>query len=174
MKAKDRMLERQGRLSHKRLLEVLSYDPVTGVFKWLVSTSNRAPTGSVAGSVREDGIYITVDGTRFLAHRLAWFYANGVWPSDQLDHRDLDQTNNRIRNLRESTQGQNCCNVKIRRHCRSGIKGAHWHGQSGRWMAQIRVDNKRIYLGIFATPQEAGAVYAVASAKYHGDFGRVS
>jgi hypothetical protein len=63
--------------------------------------------------------------------------------------------------------------VKIRRHNSSGIKGAHRH-QSGRWMAQIRVDNKRIYLGLFATPEAAGAAYAEASKLYHGEFGRIA
>lgn len=40
--------------------------------------------------------------------------------------------------------------------------GATWHRQRGRWQAQIRINRKNIYLGLFATAAEAQSAYRVA------------
>lgn len=170
--AKDRMLERQARLSRERLLEVLSYDPATGVFRWLVSTSNRIKIGAVAGQLIKGARWINVDGTRFAAHRLAWFYVKTVWPDGDIDHHDVNPDNNIFVNLREAFGGQNHCNCRVRKHCRSGVKGAHWHSQAKRWTSRISLNKKHHYLGLFDTVEEAAAAYAEASARFHGEFGR--
>lgn len=174
MADKEKMALRQARLSHRRLLEVLSYDPATGVFRWLVSTSNRVKVGAQAGRIQKGARIISVDGTKFLAHRLAWFYVYGVWPADQIDHEDLNQDHNAISNLRESTQAENARNVRVRRHAKSGMKGAHWHKGARRWMSQIVVDGQNFYLGLFDEPEAAAAAYAAASQNLHGKFGRVA
>jgi hypothetical protein len=37
-------------LTAKRLRKVLSYAPTTGIFRWKVSASSRAPVGAIAGA----------------------------------------------------------------------------------------------------------------------------
>jgi hypothetical protein len=72
-------------LTHERLTEVLSADPATGVFRWRVRPSNRVHVGDRAGVVGVTGHrFITIDGEKLLASRLAWFYAHGVWPTGDI------------------------------------------------------------------------------------------
>jgi hypothetical protein len=42
-------------LTASRLRKLLSYDKTTGLFRWLVRTSNRIRIGGIAGSRHRDG-----------------------------------------------------------------------------------------------------------------------
>lgn len=163
-------------LTVERLRQVLHYDPVTGNLTWLVSTSNRAPVGSVAGcrDPRSGYVLLRIDGTLYFAHRLAWFYMTGVWPADLLDHRNLIRSDNRWENLREATYSQNFQNSGRRKDNTSGIKGVSWDAQRGLWRAQICVEGKRMVLGRFASKDSAAAAYSNAANQYFGEFARVA
>lgn len=162
------------KITAERLREVLDYDPGTGAWTWLVSLGSRAQAGCRAGKYRmKRGGYrrITIDGTSYLAHRLAWLYVHGEWPSRVIDHRDGDGANNAEYNLREATQSQNCGN-SIR--SRPGLKGAYWHRLRGRWMAAITVNRKQVHLGYFDSAELAHAAYKNAAIAAFGEFARFS
>jgi hypothetical protein len=102
-------------------------------------------------------------------HRTIMGYPVGF----NVDHEDGDGLNNRRANLRKATHGQNMHNQRIARDNTSGFKGVSYHKARGKFQALIGIDGKRKYLGIFDTPEEAYAAYCHASAKYHGEFGRL-
>src|SRR5260370_40019772 len=95
-------------LTQERLHSLLDYDPDSGVFRWKCSCDHgrrgRRSAGDVAGGWaggRNSAYWmIGIDYRRYLAHRLAWFYVHGEWPPHQIDHIDLDKTNNTLVNLR--------------------------------------------------------------------------
>jgi hypothetical protein len=89
-----------------------------------------------------------------------------------VDHRDGDGLNNRRDNLRLATRSQNMHNRRVNRNSKSGFKGVFWHKAGKKWMAQIKINGEPIYLGLFASPEEAHAAYRRASEQYHGEFGR--
>lgn len=97
-----------------------------------------------------------------------------------VDHKNGDPLDNRRENLRECTHAQNMRNRKIHRNNRSGFKGVTrdaWAAKLGRpriWRATITVAGRKFRLGRFLTPQSASRAYRVASAKFHGEFGRVT
>ena len=99
-------------LTINRLKEVLRYDAETGLFTWIVRTSNRVKIGSVAGTLVCGYLSIHIDGERFQAHRLAWFYMKGNWPYAQLDHRNGVRSDNRWNNLREAPGSLNHENLR--------------------------------------------------------------
>lgn len=68
-------------LTQKRLKEVLSFDPETGVFVWK-NTWHHIHEGKRAGNVSKKTGYrsIMVDGIDCLAQRLAWLWVHGQWP----------------------------------------------------------------------------------------------
>jgi hypothetical protein len=151
-------------LTHEKLLELLHYNPATGIFTRRIS-AGRWHAGQVCGWKNSNGyIRLEIDDRRFYAHRLAWFYVNGQWPHRHLDHANRNREDNRICNLREATPSQNLGNSKGK----SGrLKGTTRRG-NGRWVAQLGAK----YLGTFDTEWEAHLCYVAAANKAFGAFAR--
>jgi hypothetical protein len=97
----------ENELTHEDLLDLLEYNPETGIFHWRRSRPGiRADR--VAGTKSRYGYWqIMVRSRSYLAHRLAWFYVHGKWPVDVLDHIDGKKLNNRISNLRDVSLKEN-------------------------------------------------------------------
>jgi hypothetical protein len=173
------MKSREAKLDHATLTRLLDYDPSTGVFRWKERTSNRVKVGDVAGVVdtreKKGHRYLCINGIRYAAHRVAWFYVKKVWPKLEIDHRNLCGDDNWIDNLREATHQQNMRNVAMRKRNRTGFKGVVPHSQAkNKFTAQISVDGVTRYLGLFNTPEEAHQRYAEASLVHHHEYGRSS
>src|SRR4051812_21172063 len=93
------------------LKKVMHYDPLTGIFTVF---PRRGTKGRVTrGSLNPNGAYVfTVGKKLYYAHRLAWLYMTGAWPSSGIDHRDCDPQNNRWHNLRLADQSENNMNAR--------------------------------------------------------------
>lgn len=154
-------------LTAARLRELLHYDPETGVFTNRV-VRPRTVLGAVAGGHDSYGyITISVDVRRYLAHRLAWLYVYGEWPSKNLDHINGVRDDNRIANLREATQAQNLQNRAAASIGRSGVLGVGWDSSRKKWVASIKHQGKARHLGRFSTVEGAQAAYLAAKAQLH-------
>lgn len=147
-------------LTQEELKRLLDYNPETGVFTRLVGITYNSPLGSEAGSIAIIGYrYICLLGSKYLAHRLAWFYVHGVWPNGEIDHINGDRADNRIGNLRVVTHAEN-------QHNTPKAKG-YYRREYGRWSADIKVNNVKIRLGTFPTEADARAAYLEAKKIYH-------
>jgi len=163
------------KLTPEHLKEMLHYNPETGVFTWRVSRRGTAKQGTEAGSVNGDGYRrITINGSKFLAHRLAWLYVHGVLPENELDHKNRDKDANWIANLREATRVENTRNKRRNSNNTSGFKGVSWHRAAKKFCADIGIAGKTIHLGLFETAEAASSAYEAAAAKAFGEFYRQS
>jgi hypothetical protein len=89
---------------------------------------------------------------------------------DHRNHRTLDCR--RRTNLRICTNAQNSANRKgPDTRSTSGIRGVCWNRHRKKWVAQIGVDGKIIYLGAFADKAAAATAYAAANRQHFGSFG---
>ena len=114
-----------------------------------------------------------IDGRRYLAHRLAWFYVYGEWPRKGLDHINRDRLDNRIANLREADHAQNVQNRGPMSNNKSGFKGVFFNPRHTQpWQAQITARGQYFNLGRYATAEEAHEAYKEAAARLHGEFAR--
>lgn len=166
--------EKQNRLTQKQLKEVLHYDCDTGLFSWIVSKSGINKNSKTAGWERLGYTCITICGKDYRAHRLAWLYVYGEWPSEFIDHINKVRSDNRIANIRLATLKENSKNQSIPRHNTSGIMGVGWRESRNHWYAQIASDGKNIYLGSFNDKFEAICCRMSANNKYgfHENHGR--
>lgn len=157
-------------ISVERLRSLMRYDPATGRFHRLYS-SGRNGAGEIAGYAHCKGYWtICVKQELFLAHRLAWFYMTGEMPRDEIDHINGDRRDNRWSNLRSVSVTMNRQNIR-RAFATSttGRLGVARHKRLGadRFSARICVSGVHHHLGMFATPDEAHAVYLQAKRQLH-------
>ena len=77
-------------IDHERLLQLVNYDPDTGVFTRRVRLGSRGPIGSHMGWINgppgRRRRTILVEGHCITAGRLAWFYMTGEWPAEEVRH----------------------------------------------------------------------------------------
>jgi hypothetical protein len=154
-------------LTLKRLKECLHYDPDSGIFTRRIITGPRAHIGDIAGNKRPDGyIRITLDGKKYYANVLAWFYVTRKWPERDVDHKNGIRDDNKFRNLRHVSKSINSQNQrKAKINNRTGLLGVGRHGR--RFHARININGKKIHLGSFRSPKLAHAAYLAAKRKWH-------
>lgn len=96
----------------------------------------------------------------------------GISIDQHVDHRNTNTFDCRRSNLRSATNAQNHWNTGARSDNISGVKGVFWDSRDRKWRAEIRVNRRKIYLGYFADLQDAVEARRIATAEYHGEFGR--
>lgn len=153
-------------LTLKRLKELLSYNPETGDFHWLVPRG-RAKKGDLAGCTHGYGHrQITIDRKQYRAHRLAWFYIHGKWPEEEIDHIEHDQSDNAINLLRDVPHKENQKNRKLNSNNTSGVAGVCFRPLKNKWKAYISVNRKVKNLGEFTSFKEAVEARKEAEVRY--------
>lgn len=110
---------------------------------------------------------IRINGKKIKRHRLIAYCFLGLTnivgksgADDCIDHLNGNRTDNRVENLRITTnQGNNQNNTKAKGYC--------WRKLANKWHSRIRVDKKQIHLGYYDTQEEARNAYLTAKAKHH-------
>lgn len=102
-----------------------------------------------------------------IMHRVIMNNPNGL----QVDHIHHDTLDNRKCNLRTCTASQNMMNRGLFKNNKSGYTGVYLCKKSNKWRAQININKKQTYLGMFSNKHEAARVYNRYCKKHHGEFG---
>jgi hypothetical protein len=118
--------------------------------------------------------YVTRNGPRVHGGKRATIFMHEILlpceSGKKPDHKNRNPLDNRRENLRPSTHAQNKANGKKQRNNTSGFKGVSLEKRRGSWIAYIKLNQKRIYLGSFASAQQAAVAYDIAAIKYFGEF----
>ena len=109
-------------------------------------------------------IRIKINNKLYLLHRIIYKYFNEDWDityshSNQIDHIDINPSNNRIENLRRINNSQNLKNRNKFKNCSSKFKGVSWHKSTNKWKAYISIAGKLKHLGYFTNEEEAAEAY---------------
>lgn len=76
------------------------------------------------------------------------------------DHINGDRLDNRRANLRAVTPAESQQNRPSNRRVTSRFRGVSWHAHTRKWRAQVQLDGKSHYLGVFEREEDAAAAAA--------------
>jgi hypothetical protein len=160
-----------------KLREILAYDAHTGELTWKTDVKySRAKAGEKPKyTIDKDG-YMRLKANRkvHIAHRVAWMIVNGEIPHDmQIDHVNHDRTDNRLENLRLVSNKGNQRNRSLNKNNKTGLCGVRRRWKNS-YIADIRVNGKKISLGSFDNIFDAACARISAQNKYnfHKNHGR--
>lgn len=151
------------KFTQEQLHRVISYDPESGRFTRLITTSSNAKSGEECGNMDSQGyLRFRVLGQEFRAHRLAVFYMTGEWPS-VTDHINGDRSDNRWSNIKVTDSKGNARNLSTRHDNKSGHKGVTWDNRREKWLVQIGRDGEKVTIGRY---KDRDLAVAMAKAAY--------
>jgi hypothetical protein len=153
-------------LSAERARELFVYDAERGV---VIRRSNGRVVG---GRNRKGYLAVRIDRRHYYVHRLIWLLVHGRYPAEVIDHINGQTDDNRLSNLRETTNRLNVASSKLSATNTSGLKGVSWHAGAGKWRATIRCGGKQVHLGFFEDKQMAAEAYRQAAVLDRGEFAR--
>lgn len=150
----------------KELIGNFEYNPVNGHIIRLVSHRADQLIGERVGyRCNIHGYrYFKFKGKRYREHTVAWFLATGE--STMLDHVNGIRDDNRLSNLRKTTNALNMQNKGAYRNNQCGTTGVS-ATRYGKWTARISLNGKTKHLGNFETIDEAKSAYLNAKEKLH-------
>jgi hypothetical protein len=156
-------------ITKERLLETYSFDGSRFFYKL------PARGGREAGYNVEGYRYMMVDLKPYPTHHLVWLMHHGELPEQgyDVDHINMDRSDNRIENLRLATRSQNMMNMPAHVDSKSGIKGVSWREDTKKWSVRVTIGNG-VYksFGSYDNLELAELVAQEAREKYHGEFAR--
>lgn len=146
-------------LSQSYLKEILRYDETTGVFSW-VKHKPQQRKDIPPGFVNKDGYHIIkINHKAYKAHRLAWLYVHGEFPSIFVDHINRNRSDNRIANLRLATMSENLHNIEKSKNNTTGYLGVSYSKTAKKYVANLTVNRVPYFLGYFDSAKEASIAY---------------
>jgi len=177
-------MTRQSDVPFAEITSRLAYNPDTGAFKW----KNSGYPNKV-GYIDKDGyLQIGICGATFRASHLAFLFMGKeppAWP-DTVNHINRCRLDNRWRNLEILGNAKNASDGAAIRWDKKhmdrlprtsigvynprpsntvnkwGYTGVRYHPTKQRFNSAITVSGRRVHLGWYDTPEEAGAVYQAA------------
>ena len=181
MKWKEIIIESKAHGTHTVLIDEEDWDKVKQ-YKWYL---NKARTGKIyvranidnpAGGVRihevNGKVYKYPKQTTIPLHRVIMNTPKGMY-TDHIDGNTLD---NRKENLRVCTNAQNCWNREKNKNNTYGYKGIKFDARRrlAPWQVYVGHHGNRIYVGNYATPEEAARAYDKKAKELHGDYARLN
>lgn len=149
------MIDSNQEITQALVQEYLSYDSNTGILTWIKKPSKKTVIGTRAGVLKSNGYrQISFMGKNYPEHRFIWFYNYGVFPAEQLDHINQIRDDNRLSNLREVSISENARN-RSRRDSRLDEVGIWWCKRRKRYIAEIRLNGKKVYQKTFIDIEQA-------------------
>lgn len=152
------------------LNKFFEYCPGTGQLKNKIDRG-ASRKGQVVGRPDKKG-YLRINflGSSIPAHRAAWTIFYGSIPRGQIDHKNLNKSDNKIENLRIASNSQNAMNRKIGASNTSGYKGVYWNKWSKRWIAVVRKNGVYVFRKGFSCLEDAAKAAEIARRAAHHQF----
>lgn len=157
-------------LRYEEVARLFTYDREAGVLYW--RNKNRTTTrhkyvASTYGGAKDGYRRVGIKGKIYLEHRVIMMLCFGHIPENaEIDHINHVRDDNRLVNLRFVTRRENQRNQSLSSKSTTGVTGVHFSKTRKKYVAQIKVNQETVYLGMFYTLEEAAAARREAELKY--------
>lgn len=144
------------------------YDAESGMLIWRHGNGRNVKPWQEAKSKNGHGYRTAkINGKSYLVHRLAWLYVHGEFPTQVIDHKNKIRDDNRLCNLRSVTISDNCQNISVPSHNKSGHIGVSWFKLGKCWTVYIKVNKKNKWLGYYKNIDAAIAARKDGEKQYY-------
>lgn len=129
--------------------EYFDYDPLTGeLFRYQKSYNTWKICAYISN---QNYLVVRIKSKRYQGHYICWYLAKGEWSTKLLDHKDRRGSNNKLDNLRQSSNAENNSNKDSR------ISNIYFgvFKNKGSYCYQFRLKGIRYYKYGFKTSIEA-------------------
>lgn len=157
-------------ITFEKANELFRYDGETGKLFLKKRVNPRIPATLEAGTLRAKDGYVNVGigGKLYPAHMIAMLLTFGNIPKNsEVDHINHIRNDNRLCNLRFVSKSENRRNQSVSSRNSTGHTGTYFDRDRNKFVAQIKVNGKVIYLGSYGTLIEAVEARKAADKKYN-------
>ncbi len=174
---RNKQLYNESLITQEYLKRILYWHKNADVWVWLQASAfgSHIYSGDIAGHINGKGYHtISIKGISYLSHRLVYLYEYGVWPIENLDHKNKSRACNNVDNLRESSMLQNSWNKGKQINNTTGFIGVIQQKSNKRYQARLNVNGVRKSFGTYKTAIEAAKVRDRQALKYRGEFAELN
>jgi hypothetical protein len=118
----------------------------------------------------KSGLWYAIRNTGSTTERMHRFILGVTDTKILVDHKNGNGLHNQRKNLRRATSQQSQYNKRISKNNTSGIKGVRWEKRHQRWVVDIKVNRKKIYIGEYASLSKAAKARKEAEIELHKTF----
>lgn len=92
-------------------------------------------------------------------------------PDEEVDHLNGDGLDNRRKNLRNCSHRENCRAFKSKtQQTSSQFRGVTWHAKAQKWAAQVKMNGRCFYVGLFEGERAAAVARDAKAVELFGSF----
>lgn len=157
------------KLSQQEALEVLKYDPLTGLFYWKIDWYG-CRKGDVAGYIAQGYRRITVNKVKYKACRLAHLMMTGSWPTHTIHHKNKNTQDDSWVNICDVTMKKQALDRRGWKNKKFNLPKNIYLNACGNYVVRFREGRKTLFCGTFKSIDEATKISKEIGLKLHGDF----